>query len=327
LRVFRSRRCLISSLLIASGIALLSGCQGVATGGSQASSALAASSSALSFGNVQKGDSSNLSETLTNSGGSAVTISEANVGGTSFSMSGFSLPATLSSRQSVTFTVTFEPTSAGSAGGTLAVVSTADNSPLNIALSGTGTAQGQLSISPVSLSFGNVMVGANSSLNGTLEASGSSVTISAASSSSSEFALSGISLPTTLTAGQSTSFTVTFKPATAGTASATLSFSSDAANSPSAQALAGSGTSAPQYSVDLSWDPSSGSGVVGYNVYRGSVSGGPYSKINSALETSTAYTDSSVNAGQTYYYVTTAVNSSGTESGYSDQAEAVIPAS
>lgn len=79
--------------------------------------------------------------------------------------------------------------------------------------------------------------------------------------------------------------------------------------------------------MDLSWDAISGSGVVGYNVYRGSVSGGPYSKINSALETSTAYTDSSVNAGQTYYYVTTAVNSSGTESGYSDQAEAVIPAS
>jgi fibronectin type 3 domain-containing protein len=65
--------------------------------------------------------------------------------------------------------------------------------------------------------------------------------------------------------------------------------------------------------------------VVGYNVFRGSASGGPYSKINSALEASTAYTDNAVAAGQTYYYVTTAVDGSGSESGYSNQALAVIP--
>jgi fibronectin type 3 domain-containing protein len=55
------------------------------------------------------------------------------------------------------------------------------------------------------------------------------------------------------------------------------------------------------------------------------VSGGPYSKINSALEGSTAYTDNTVTAGQTYYYVSTAVDGSGNESGYSNQAQAPIP--
>jgi len=55
------------------------------------------------------------------------------------------------------------------------------------------------------------------------------------------------------------------------------------------------------------------------------VSGGPYSKINSALEASNAYTDNTVAAGQTYYYVATAVDGSGNESGYSNQAQAVIP--
>ena len=65
--------------------------------------------------------------------------------------------------------------------------------------------------------------------------------------------------------------------------------------------------------------------MVGYNVYRGGVSGSPYSKINSALEASAAYTDNSVAAGKTYYYVTTAVDGSGNESGYSNQAQAVIP--
>ena len=169
------------------------------------------------------------------------------------------------------------------------------------------------------------MVGTQGSLNGTLGATGSSVTISGAGINSNEFVLSGISLPTTLSAGQTTSFTVTFKPAIAGSATGTLSFSSDAANSPTAQSLTGDGTATIQHSVDLSWSASTGSGVVGYNVYRGGVSGGPYSKINSALEAGTAYTDSTVASSQTYYYVTTAVDGNGVESGYSNQAQAVIP--
>lgn len=328
LQDLRSCRRLFFSLLIATGIALLVGCQGLASGGSGSNgggSTLAASSSTLSFGNVQNSKSANLSETLTNTGGSVVTISGAKVSGTGFSASGLSMPMTLSPKQSVTFTVTFAPTATGSASGTLAVVSTADNPTLSIALSGTGTAQGQLSVAPTSLSFGSVVVGTSGSLNGTLGATGSSVTISAANINSSEFALSAISLPTTLTAGQTTSFTVTFQPATSGTASATLSFSSDAANSPAAQALTGSGTAPTQHSVALNWNASTGPGVVGYNVFRGSVSGGPYSQINSALEASTAYTDNSVAAGQTYYYVVTAVDGSDNQSGYSNPAQAVIP--
>jgi hypothetical protein len=191
-------------------------------------------------------------------------------------------------------------------------------------LSGTGTEQGQLLISPT-LSFGNVVVGTRSSLDGTLQATGSSVTISGMSLESNEFALSGFSLPTTLAADQTTSFTVTFEPVTVGKASATLSFSSDAATSPTTQALTGNGISAPQHSVALTWDASKGPDVVGYNVYRG-ISGGPYSRINSALETGTAFTDNTVTSGETYYYVTTAVDGSGLESAYSNRVKAVIPA-
>jgi fibronectin type 3 domain-containing protein len=89
--------------------------------------------------------------------------------------------------------------------------------------------------------------------------------------------------------------------------------------------LTGNGVVAPSHWVDLNWDAGTGSGVVGYNVYRLSVSGGPYSKINSALDASTTYTDNTVTSGQTYYYVTTAVDGSGNESGYSNQVRAVIP--
>jgi fibronectin type 3 domain-containing protein len=75
----------------------------------------------------------------------------------------------------------------------------------------------------------------------------------------------------------------------------------------------------------LSWDASSSSGITGYNVYRGSVSSGPYTKINSVLDATTAYTDSSVTAGLTYYYVTTAVDTAGLESSYSNVVPATIP--
>jgi len=64
---------------------------------------------------------------------------------------------------------------------------------------------------------------------------------------------------------------------------------------------------------------------VGYNVYRGSKSGGPYSKMNSLLDASTSYTDNSVQAGTTYFYVSTAVDGNGMESGFSNQVQAAIP--
>jgi hypothetical protein len=233
------------------------------------------------------------------------------------------LPLTLTANQSVTFTVTFTPTTAGAASGSLSVVSNASNSPLNIALSGTGTAAGQLTVSPTSLSFGNVTVGSSAALGGSLIASGTSVTVSAASINSNEFVLSGISLPITIPAGQSATFTVTFTPGASGATSASLSFSSNASNSPAVQTMTGTGTAPTQHTVALTWNASVD--AVGYNIYRGQVSGGPYTMINISLDGTTAYTDNTVVSGQTYYYVATTVNSESQESGYSNQAQAVIP--
>jgi uncharacterized repeat protein (TIGR03803 family) len=77
--------------------------------------------------------------------------------------------------------------------------------------------------------------------------------------------------------------------------------------------------------VNLSWNPSTSQNIVGYNVYRGTSPNGPYTKLNSSLDPNTEYTDSAVQAGHSYYYVTTAVNSQGDESEYSNQCEATIP--
>jgi hypothetical protein len=81
---------------------------------------------------------------------------------------------------------------------------------------------------------------------------------------------------------------------------------------------------AAAHSVTLAWSPSSSSGVAYYNVYRGTVSGGPFTLLKSGVGT-TSYLDGNVISGSTYYYVTTAVDSSGAESAYSNQAKAVIP--
>jgi hypothetical protein len=80
-----------------------------------------------------------------------------------------------------------------------------------------------------------------------------------------------------------------------------------------------------QHSVSLSWSASTSTNIVGYNVYRGTVSGGPYTRINTSLVAGTAYTDSTVVSGQTYYYVATAVDSNNNESAYSNLAAGTVP--
>jgi Abnormal spindle-like microcephaly-assoc'd, ASPM-SPD-2-Hydin len=286
--------------------------------------ALTANPTSLAFGTVQVGSSRSLSETLTNSGGSTISVSQASISGSGLTISGLPLPTKLTAGQSITFNVKFAPNTAGAISGTLSLTSTAPNPNLAISVSATGAASGQLAVSPSTLSFGNVTVGASKSLTSTLTASGSSVTISSATSNSSEFKLSGLSLPVTLNAGQSATFTVLFAPQASGSTSASLSFASNASNAPPSIAASGSGVAATQHSVSLSWQAST-SPVMGYNVYRGTQSGGPYAMLNSSVVPSTDYTDSSVAAGQTYFYVLTSVDSQGLESVQSSQVKAVIP--
>jgi len=78
------------------------------------------------------------------------------------------------------------------------------------------------------------------------------------------------------------------------------------------------------HSVGLTWIAST-SPVVGYNVYRSTVSGSSYSQINAGLVTTFSYADSAVQSGATYYYVVTAVDAGGNESAFSNQATAFVP--
>jgi Abnormal spindle-like microcephaly-assoc'd, ASPM-SPD-2-Hydin len=280
---------------------------------------LAVNPPSVSFGQVATGTTSTLPVVLTNTGTSALTISQDQVAGPGFGFSGLSLPLNLAAGQSFTFEATFSPQSAKPTSGALRV-SSPTTTIMRIPLNGTGMAGGQLTVAPATMNFGSVVDGSTASQSGTITASGAGVTISAASSSNAEYSIGGLSLPLTIAAGQSAPFTVTFSPGSSGAAAGTLSFASNAV---STAPVAVAGTGIPPYSVSLSWDGST-SPVTGYNVYRGGKTGGPYSKI-SALDPTTSYTDTTVAAGSTYYYVTTAVNSSGVESSYSNQVQAVIP--
>jgi hypothetical protein len=79
----------------------------------------------------------------------------------------------------------------------------------------------------------------------------------------------------------------------------------------------------PPHSVALSWSASP-SAVAFYKVYRGTVSGGPYSVLTTNVK-ATTYKDSTVQSGGIYYYVTSAVDTAGTESIFSNELQSVIP--
>jgi hypothetical protein len=227
---------------------------------------------------------------------------------------------------SSTITLGFTPASASSFYANLSLVNNSPTSPLVVPLSGTSVASVlKLSASPTSLNFGSLATGTNSTQSITLTNSGnSSISISNVAVSGTGFSHTSIALPVTLTAGQSTSFGVEFAPASAGSLTGTATVTSTASNSPLSIALTGTGAAATSYSVALNWAPGTTS-ITGYNIYRGSASGGPYSKLNPSLLTSTSYSDTSVTAGQTYYYVATEENSAGQESSYSNQVTLSIP--
>jgi Abnormal spindle-like microcephaly-assoc'd, ASPM-SPD-2-Hydin len=205
-------------------------------------------------------------------------------------------------------------------------VNNALNSQLVVALAGTGVSPvAQLTASPSSLSFGSITAGASGTQSVTLANTGnSSVSVSQISISGTGFGASGFALPVTLAAGQSTSFSVTFAPTTTGNLSGSVTVTSNATNSPLAISLSGSGAAAASHSVTLNWRPSASS-YAGFNLYRGSLSGGPYTKVNSAFISATSFIDTSVTSGQTYYYVATEVDSTGAESVYSSEVIATIP--
>ena len=287
--------------------------------------ALTVRPSSANFGNVTEGSPATQTVQLANSGTGTLTISQVSVAGSGFSASTPKLPINLAAGQTSNFNVEFNPTAAGAVAGSVTIVSNAPNSPSVIGLSGTGVAATQtLAFNTTSLSFGNVDTGSSSSQSVTITNSGNSnVTVSQIAESGAGFTLSSAATPVTLAVGQKMTFGVEFSPTSAGSDTGNVTVTSTAQGSPATIALSGTGVS-PSHTATLTWIAST-STVSGYNVYRSTTSGTSYTKLNSGLVAALTYNDTTVENGITYYYVVTAVDSSGVESVYSNQATAVIP--
>jgi Abnormal spindle-like microcephaly-assoc'd, ASPM-SPD-2-Hydin len=259
--------------------------------------------------------------TVTNNGETSVTVSGIAVSNSKFTSSSLSLPAVLPAGQSVDLSVSFTPAAMGAAEGTMEISSNASNATLALGVRGTGVSSELVTASPSSVSFGQVTVGASSTVPVVLtnDRSSSKITLSALQTTGSEFSMSGPTLPLTLDAGQSVTVNVTFAPQAAGTDGGSLFVYGPTLAIP----LEGTGT-ATLYSVNLFWNSSPD--VAGYNVYRSTTATGGYSRINSTLDSNTAYTDGTVVSGKTYYYAATSVTSSGQESARSTPpVQAAVP--
>jgi hypothetical protein len=286
---------------------------------------LTISPTTIGFGSVTVG--SNTSKMVTfKASNAAVTISADTSTSSEFEIVGLKLPYTIAAGKTLEVTLEFKPTAAGALSGKTSFTSSAANSPATVALTGVGVAavSGQLSVSPTTLGFGNVTVGSSATHQATLTASNDAVTISSDQSTSHEFTIVGLKLPVTIAAGKTLAVTVQFAPTASGAASVKAGFISNAANSPTVEEITGTGIAQTSHSVDLSWSPGV-SGTVGYNVYRGIAQSGPFTQLNTALDSTTTYTDSTVVSGTTYYYVATEINGQGDESAYSNVAMATIP--
>ena len=191
--------------------------------------------------------------------------------------------------------------------------------------SGATAAAGQFNVNASSANLGNVVLGDSKTVMLTFtNSTNSAVTITSISISGPGFTLSGIAIGTILNPGDIAALSATFTPAATGTETGSITVTSNAQNSSITIALQATGVAGGDHSATVSWNGST-SPVTGYFVYRSPSSGGPYTPLIAAPDTSLTYTDSVVIAGQTYYYVVTAVNSDNVQSSYSNEVAATIP--
>jgi Malectin domain/Abnormal spindle-like microcephaly-assoc'd, ASPM-SPD-2-Hydin len=270
--------------------------------GTATAPSVTANPTSLNFGSMQDGSSSTLGVTLTNKGTSNVTIASVAPAGTGFSASGLNAGTILTPNQTATLNVKFAPTSTGSVSGNVSISSNAQGSPLTIPLSGTGT-QAQLTATPASVSFGNVVMGKTNSQTITLKNNGTAgVTISQANKSGTGFSLSGLAVPTTIAAGASTTFNVAFAPTSTASVSGSVSLVNNGPSSPLAIPLSGAGAAAT-YLLGASPTSLSFGNVTVNNSTSLNVAltnnGNSNVTIASVTPTGTGFSASGVNAGTT----------------------------
>jgi hypothetical protein len=329
-RLFNYR--LIGSIAAATSLLVIAlvvvSCASVTPRSSPSQPVISLSATSFNFNTVVIGQSTTQTLHITNTGAAPLTINSLTLTSTQFTFTGPSLPRTVLPAQNVDYTISFAPTTAGSASASIQI--TSNSSSAAVSLAGVGEkAFAALQVTPSSISFGNLQLQSTATQNVTLKNTGDiNITISGVTVAGAGFGYSSLSPGYSLTPNQTVTFQIWFRPQASGSASGNVSILSSNLATPASISVSGAGvTSAPTpppplpHSVVLSWGPSASS-VVGYRVYRDNGSG--YSPL-SAIVSELTYTDSTVASGGTYHYVVTAVDTAGDESPYSNEATAVIP--
>jgi len=290
------------------------------------------SSTTINFAQQSVGSTSSLlSATLTNVGNATLTLFSVQVTGSN--AGDFTLinncGSSLAASAQCTLAFTFAPSAAGTRTASVVFTDNAAGSPQMIALSGTGTVPAGVSFSPTTLPFGTQPVATTSAVQTITLSNGGSAAVSISGltimgANPGDFEEIADTCGSSLAAGGNCTIAVTFTPSATGQRTATLTITDSASGSP--QTAICTGTGSPD--VILSWGASPSSGITGYDVFRGTNSGGESSTpLNSTPINGTSYVDTKVTAGMTYYYVVTAVGSNGVQSAPSNETEAVVPAS
>lgn len=184
----------------------------------------------------------------------------------------------------------------------------------------------KLSVNASSVSFGSVALNSPATQSISLTSSGTSaLTVSSEALSGAGFSVSGTAFPVTLNPGQSAVVNIQFDPTVAGAVAGQLTINSNSSTgSSTAVVLSGTGVAS---TVNLSWDPPAASSdpIAGYRIYRQTSGGSNYQLMNVSVDTQTVYIDSNVQAGASYNYYVTTVDSSGIESSASSLASVAVP--
>jgi hypothetical protein len=199
----------------------------------------------LTFANQLVGTSSATQAiTITNNGAAATTTTIAASGDFSETNTCPVSPATLAVAANCAVDVAFKPTAIGVRNGAITVTHKLAGSPQSVALSGTGVAP-SVTLGGNSISFGNQNVGTTSgvqmvNLSNTGTATLTIASISIAGANAGDFAQTN-TCGGSVAAGANCSISVTFKPTAAGTRSASVKITDNAAGSPQNVALTGTG--------------------------------------------------------------------------------------
>ena len=234
--------------------------------------------------------------------------------------------------------VTFKPSAAGTRTGILNITDNPTGSPQAVILSGTATgkypdaaASPTAVLSPSGLNFSGQPVHTTSAPQSvTLTNSGTTALsisgLGVTGANSSDFVQNN-NCGSSVAAGANCTIVVLFTPSAAGARVAALSISDNASRGSETVSLSGSGGGGGGHNVVLFWTASPTSDVIGYNVYRGTTSGGESSTpLNSTPINATTYADENVTAGAEYHYLVTSVTSDGvTQSAPSNEAAATLP--